>query len=169
VPKISSDTFNEFLGQVVLKNICVWEATIARQGDSKAGEREFRFGERTELVFADKGNAIIHATYGVLEFEGDEEVMRLEVTMRAAYQTPRTMNPEIFDEFRKITLRLHTIPFAREWFRDASGRMGIEPILLPLAIAHPAAFSREMAVKAPKTAKSAKPVGEATKSANGGR
>lgn len=169
MPNISSDTFNEFLGQVVLKDICVWEATIARQGNSKVGEREFRFGERTELVFADEGNAIIHATYGVLEFEGDEEVMRLEVTMRASYQTPKIMNPEIFDEFRKITLRLHTIPFAREWFRDASGRMGIEPILLPLAIAHPAAFSREMAVKVPKSAKSTKPAGKATKSAKGAR
>lgn len=153
MPDISHEVFNEFLGQTVLEDISVWEATIARPGESDADEREFRFGERAELIFADKGKAIIHATYGVLEFADSKEVMRLEVTMRAAYRTPKKMSPEIFEQFRRVTLRLHTIPFAREWFRDASGRMGIEPILLPLAIAHPAAMPRPTRPKARKATK----------------
>lgn len=138
----------------MLKDICVWEANIVRSEERDMGARDFRFGERMQLIDTEDGKTTFHATYGVLEFSGDKEVMRLEVTIRAVYETPKEVSAEIFGEFLTVSLRVHTIPFAREWFRDASGRMGIEPILLPLAIAHPAAFKRNKASKDAKSTKS---------------
>lgn len=142
MPEISREAFSEFLAETVLEDICLWEASIVRPNQQHEGERTYRFGEHAELVDADEHRAIIHATYGVAQMAGDLEAVVLEVTMRAVYQTPEQMSAEIFEQFRKLTLRLHTVPFAREWFRDASGRMGIGSILLPLALAHPAAMPR---------------------------
>lgn len=104
------------------------------------------FGERADLILAEDGRAVIDATLGVrcLDDLSDDEtsVATLEVTLRVTYETPRRMDHEVFSQFQAVTLRLHTVPFAREWFRDMSGRMGLKPIILPLAIAHPAAVPR---------------------------
>ncbi len=137
--ELASEAFTSFLAGTVLEDISVWEVSVTRQCESMGKKRQYHFGDRAELVSFVEDRAVVHATYGILVKEDGSEIVNLEVTLRACYQTPELMTPDIFEQFRKVTLRLHTIPFAREWFRDMSGRMGIEPILLPLAIAHPAA------------------------------
>ncbi len=140
--ELTSDAFAAFLAGSTLEEISVWEVFVTRQSESEGKKRQYHFGDQAELVSSSPDRAVIYATYGILVKEDESEIANLEVTLKACYQTPELMTPEIFEQFRQVTLRIHTIPFAREWFRDMSGRMGIEPILLPLAIAHPAAVRR---------------------------
>lgn len=140
MPKVAPNDFTTFLGGVVLQDISLWASSTIRLSDRAGGKRKFLFGESNELVSADKKSAVVLATYGVQVLDDDDqELAVMEVTWRVQYETPQQMTEEIFEVFRGVSLRLHTVPFAREWFRDQSARMGLEPILLPLALAHPAA------------------------------
>lgn len=150
MPEVAPEKFAGFLAGTVLRDISIWEAHVTRGGADPDGERSYGFGEDASLVSAERSRAIIHATYGIRVFDGDKEAVTMEVTMRAVYETPSKITDAIYEQFRKVTLRVHTIPFAREWFRDISGRMGIEPVLLPLALAHPAAMPKAAMPKAAK-------------------
>lgn len=153
MPEVSPEKFADFLAGTVLRDISIWEAHVTRSEADPDGERRYAFGEEASLVSADKSVAIIHATYGIRVFDGDKEAVTMEVTMRAVYETPSKLTEAIYKQFCKVTLRVHTIPFAREWFRDMSGRMGMEPVILPLALAHPAAVPKATKPRARKAAK----------------
>lgn len=141
-PELTPQQFATFLAGTVLVDISLWEAQVTRGQGKPGGNRSYAFGEEARLVEVDERRAVIDASYGIRVMSGDSELATMEVTMRATYETPSEMTDETYEEFRKVTLRIHTIPFAREWFRDASARMGIEAVLLPLALAHPAAVPR---------------------------
>lgn len=144
MPSLSPDEFAEFLKGTVLEDLVLWEAFVWRPPRSHLPERALRFGFRARLVEAEENRAVVDASHGVLVRPPDGPPVRIEVTYRVTYRTPRQMTEEIFRLFRRVTLRLHTVPFAREWFRDVSGRMGIPPVVLPLELAHPAAVPPEV-------------------------
>jgi hypothetical protein len=124
---------------MVMRDISVWESGTSR-GPSKTEDIcEYQYIEHAELISAEADQAEVHATYGARANGTDGEVATLEVVLRVIYRTPSRMSDDFFEQFRKVTLRIHTLPFAREWLRDASARMGLGPIILPLAVTHPAA------------------------------
>lgn len=138
------EEFAQFLAGTVLLDVALRGARVERPTNAGDDFEGLMFGERADLISAEEERAVIDATLGVRCLEGptDDEtsVATLEITLRVTYKTPRRMDDEVFAQFQAVTLRLHTVPFAREWFRDMSGRMGLRPIVLPLAIAHPAAM-----------------------------
>jgi hypothetical protein len=81
------------------------------------------------------------------EPEDDPELMNelavLAVEYRARYETNARMTDAIFEAIKGGTLRLHTVPFARQWIHETTTAMGLEPILLPLELSHPAAANTE--------------------------
>jgi len=141
VPKIAPARFEAFLRETVLLDISVWSIAAERIVTELPDPLELQYAEQSSLQSADDKRASLLATHGVrLIYPGSNTpVAILEVTMRALYQVPERMTDALFEQFRQVTLRLHTTPFAREWLRDASARMGLPPIMLPLALAHPAA------------------------------
>lgn len=141
--------FTEFLQGTVLEDISIWSVAAERYADKVPDDVGLQYGEASKFHSCEQGRAVIDATYGVrLVREGSVDALaEMEVTLRAIYSVPETMDEELFAQFSKVTLRIHTVAFAREWFRDMSSRMGLTPIILPLALAHPAA------VPAPKKAK----------------
>lgn len=156
MPKLTSDQFAAYLSGTVLEDIRLWESSISRGAATEGAKPTYSFGEGAELAESDAHHAVIHASFGIKVLEDDEEAATLEIKLRAAYRVPSRMTKELFEQFCKITLRLHTVPFAREWFRDMSGRMGIDPILLPLALTHPAAVPAAAIRKSCKGTKPAK-------------
>jgi hypothetical protein len=145
---ISPEEFERFLSGLVLKDIC-GERFQAEVIDREAVSKEFaiEYGERAELVSSSKNEAIALVSYAVrlTPRENETPFAHLQATYRVTYHTAEAMNPACFEQLRRLTLRIHTVPFAREWFRDASARLCLEPILLPLSIAHPAAIPKKMA------------------------
>ncbi|GMV35805.1 MAG: hypothetical protein AMXMBFR61_03130 [Fimbriimonadales bacterium] len=145
---VSAEEFAAFLSGLVMRSIRIvrCEAEVASRPATDDSQALLEFGEDAELVTCEDRIAVVHATYGVrlivLGADGVPEgqpAAELTVTYRVEYDVESPMTEDIFAEFRKVTLRLHTIPFAREWIRETSARMGIRPILLPLALSHPAA------------------------------
>lgn len=64
----------------------------------------------------------------------DSWMAQLEVEYRVRYASEIAITDEMFANFQEVTLRLNTIPFARQWMHETSLRMGIPPILIPLAV-----------------------------------
>lgn len=122
----------------------MWSMTAERFTESLPDKLELQYGDAAEMRSSQNGKAVILATYGVrLKEEGGENQLAvLEVTLRAVYDVPECMDDALFEQFRAVTLRIHTVAFAREWFRDASARMGLSPIILPMELVHPAAVRK---------------------------
>ena len=139
--ELSPEKFAEFLRDTVLEDISICSVSAERFVDTLPQEFTMQYGDASELKVSDHCRAVIHATYGVrlADASNDEAAAVMEVTLRAVYGVPEEMTEAIFEQFKKVTLRIHTVSFAREWIRDMSSRMGLQPILLPLALAHPAA------------------------------
>lgn len=81
------------------------------------------------------------------EPEDDPELMNelavLAIEYRVRYETNARMTDAIFKAIKGRTLRLHTVPFARQWIHQTTTAMGLEPVLLPLELTHPAAENTE--------------------------
>lgn len=141
MPNLTPEQFSRYLRGTVLLDISAWSVAADRFTDTLPEELEIRYAEKSELMSTSDSRATILTSYGVrIHGAGSSEILaEMEVTFRAVYEVPEAMQKEIYDQFKKVTLRIHTVPFAREWFRDMSSRMGLDPIVLPLALAHPAA------------------------------
>ena len=141
-PILPSD-FERFLRGLVMKEICIErvQAEVLNRSTT-GGEEAVDYGEKSVLISATESEAVILASYAVrlVPSGGVQPSAHLQATFRVTYGTEERMTDACFEQLRRLTLRIHTVPFAREWFRDASGRMGIETILLPLSIAHPGAI-----------------------------
>jgi hypothetical protein len=143
-PLPGPEEFARFLAGVTMLDLRIVRCEANLPGAPPPGQESIgiEFGEDAQLVRSTKTEAVVRASYGVRLVEADapdQEVARLLVVYEVTYATEREMTPETFEVFRARSLRLHTIPFAREWLRETSARMGLEPVLLPLALAHPAA------------------------------
>lgn len=144
-PEITSEAFTAFLSQIRMKEIWVERCSCSvmdrRRLEANVKSSMIEFGHAPSLHRATSKRAEISVLHGARIFlEGEkEDLALLTVTYRVEYETPSKMSPELFDLFRRVTLRLHTTPFAREWIHEQSLRMGIAPILMPLAVSHPAA------------------------------
>lgn len=138
------EAFTRFLEGLLLTDLRLsrCEAAVCPSEGPRTGARAIEFGHDAALVSATATSALVRASYGVRIVADDSpgaELARLLVVYDVSYTTCEEMTLELFEVFRAVSLRLHTIPFAREWLRETSARMGLEPILLPLALAHPAA------------------------------
>lgn len=144
--EIVNAPFAEFLRGLKMEQIWVESSScnVNRSMLDGADGVEIEFGYAPKLLEATKKFASISVLFGARllrktrEAETDEAGL-LTVRFRVRYSTQQKMTAEIFDEFRKVTLLVNTVPFAREWIHDQSLRMGLDPILLPLALTHPAA------------------------------
>lgn len=154
---LTNAEFTEYLKGVVMSEISI-ESSGCRVVDRKLLSRSGKasiaeFGYGSKLAKATKLKAEVLVLHGVQVLPPDatpserpvrsDAIAHLTVEYRVVYQTPSKMTPEIFEQFRKVTLRLHTIPFAREWIHSQSTQMGLDPLLMPLAISHPAAEMRK--------------------------
>lgn len=141
-----ADGFVEFIRGMRMTSLVI-DSCQAAVKDRKRLEQNadcaLEYGYIPELVEAGDKRAVIRVLHGVRllaepEDEADELGV-LSVEYRVVYETPGKITPDIFDEFKSLSLLLHTTPFAREWLHQQSLQMGIQPILLPLALTHPIA------------------------------
>lgn len=150
---LTNAEFTEYLKGVVISEISI-ESSGCRVVDRKRLSRSTKaptaqYGYGSQLVKATARKAEVLVLHGVQVVASDsakgdrpdssDAIAHLTVEYRVVYETPSKMTQEIFEQFRKVTLRLHTVPFAREWIHSQSTQMGLEPVLMPLAISHPAA------------------------------
>lgn len=139
VEGLSQKEFERFLKGLQLQDLRVRKVAAESFGKGEPEGTQYDFGFDAELVEVSDHSASIDVVYGVRVRTGDEGALQahLEVCFRVDYLTETMMTRPIFEQFMPISLRVQTLPFAREWFRDASGRMGLSPILLPIALAQP--------------------------------
>jgi len=145
---ISHEEFDQFLRGLVLKDVSPVLLHAELQAGSNLGKAvELEFGERATLIRASKTEAIAQVGFAVrvVRPNSDEPLAQFQTVYQVTYLTEQTMTQQCFDQLRKVTLRIHTVPFAREWIRETSARLGLKPIVLPLSIAHPAAVPRQKA------------------------
>jgi hypothetical protein len=143
------EAFNRFIKGVRLKSLWV-QSCFAQVEDRAAVEKArkqkkllLEYGLSRKLLSALAKKATAKVTFGVAirdkSRKQNQELGALYVTFVVEYETPSKMTEEIFQQFSKVTLHVHTAPFARQWIHAQSLQMGIEPILIPLALSHPAA------------------------------
>ncbi len=144
--KASPERFGAFLADTVLEDISIWGAS-ARLRDELPDELEMQYGDSFELHTC---TTITRQRF--MPHMGCDSLKPAQTNRLQYWKSPcapytrcrRQWTKPLFEQFQMVTLRVHTISFAREWIRDMSARMGLRPILLPLALTHPAA------VRAPK-------------------
>lgn len=61
-----------------------------------------------------------------------DDLMTMSVEFRIEYGNQEPWTREFFDEFKKLSLKIQTAPFARAWIQDHCLRMGVPPLILPL-------------------------------------
>ncbi len=79
--------------------------------------------------------AINHCYSVTVSDQGGEQpakLMTLNVEFRLLCQCREPFTQEFFDQYRQLSLRLQTGPFARAWIHDHCLRMGITPLIMPL-------------------------------------
>jgi hypothetical protein len=142
VPDLSPEKFNAWFAGVTLKEFSVWRSFTERHQAELPPSHDLRFGDLAEIRSATETEVEILHTYGCELWEGQEKpIVQLEVTFLVVYGTPSKITDDAFEQMKRKTLRLNTIPFAREFFRDATSRMGFAPVLLPLSVFSPPARS----------------------------
>lgn len=150
--KLTPAEFESFLGGTRLAGIWIKSAEC-RLSDSElamnaAQEVGLEIGFASELDSSSETRTEISVLVGVrlvsdVPGSEGEEIGLIAVTYRIVYDTESKMTDRIFEQFSKLTLRLHVVPFARAWIHEQSIRMGIQPVLLPLEICHPAALPKK--------------------------
>ena len=144
MPDLSPEAFNAWLAGESLKDLSVWRSITERHQAELPSKHEMRIGDLAEIRSATETEVEILHTYACELWAGHETpVAQLEVTFRVVYGTPSKITDDAFEQLKRKTLRLNTIPFAREFLRDATSRMGFAPALLPLSVFSPPSRSPE--------------------------
>ena len=103
---------------------------------SRDGSRTVAVTEKARYECGEDESVIVWHTYNVAVMpDGSEKTnksMTLTVEFRVEYATKETFTDEFFEQFRQVSLRLQTAPFARAWIQDHCLRMGVPPLILPL-------------------------------------
>lgn len=89
---------------------------------------EFRCGDDTEVIVWHSYTVTVMA-----EGEGkDEKLLVIALKFRLLYDSKGVFTEEFFEQFRRLSLRVQTLPFARAWVHDHCLRMGVPPLIMPL-------------------------------------
>ncbi len=89
---------------------------------------EFRCGTDTEVI-------VKHSYAVTVMAEGedkDETLLTLALRFRLLYDSQEPFTDQFFEQFRQLSLRVQTAPFARAWIHDHCLRMGVPPLIMPL-------------------------------------
>lgn len=115
---ITPEEFQEFLNELQLVEVriraceCTWLVEPFDIPDSQT----FEFGHGSQIISASEREAVVSSFFGATVHSGGKtEIARLVVDYWVRYMCPREMDEAIFEQFRRLSLRLHTVPFAREW------------------------------------------------------
>ncbi len=104
---------------------------IARDTKRKVGvteKSEFRCGDDTEVIVWHSYQVTVMAE----DEEKDEKLLMLALKFRLLYDSKEPFTQEFFEQFRQLSLRVQTLPFARAWIHDHCLRMGVPPLIMPL-------------------------------------
>jgi len=58
--------------------------------------------------------------------------LSLSVELRLDFECEQPCTDEFFEQYRQMSLRIQTAPFARAWIHDHCLRMEIPPLIMPL-------------------------------------
>ncbi len=117
---------DDFSGKVLNRSRLIARET--KRTVSVTEKSEFRCGEDTEVIVKHS-----YAVAVVAEAEDkDEKLLTLALRFRLLYDSKEPFTEEFFEQFRQISLRLQTAPFARAWIHDHCLRMGVPPLIMPL-------------------------------------
>ena len=104
---------------------------IARDTKRKVSaieKSEFRCGEGTEVIVWHT----YHVSVTADSADKDEKLLTLALKFRLLYDSKEPFTEEFFEQFRQLSLRVQTLPFARAWIHDHCLRMGVPPLIMPL-------------------------------------
>lgn len=157
-PIVGQQEFHEFLHGVALQSIAVESciATIRDPGLRSADRKQLRlaFTYESKLALNEPNGFEALAFYGARILptpdanSDDSWLAQMEIEYRVRYESSTQIRDDLFTIFQQVTLRLNTVPFAREWMHQTSLKMGIPPVLIPLAVSVPRSVSNSE--KAPR-------------------
>lgn len=103
----------------------------ARDGKRKVSvseKAEFRCGSDTEVIVWHSYQVAVMAE----QEDRNEKLLTLSLKFRLLYESKEPFTEEFFEQFRLLSLRVQTAPFARAWIHDHCLRMGVQPLIMPL-------------------------------------
>lgn len=142
----SKKEFETFLGGLRLKSIwmksCDAMVSDREKLTTRGAKIKIEIGTASKLVSATENHAEVSVLVGVRVFDIEEKRKQLaliSVTYTLKYETETQMTEALFELFRRTSLHMQVMPFAREWIHHQSSQMGIIPVLIPLSVFTPAA------------------------------
>lgn len=117
---------DDFSGKVLNRARLI--ARDTRRKVSATEKSEFRCGGDTEVI-------VWHSYAINVMAEGedkDEKLLTLALKFRLLYDSKEPFTEDFFEQFRQLSLRVQTLPFARAWVHDHCLRMGVPPLIMPL-------------------------------------
>lgn len=117
---------DDFSGEVVNRAKLLSRDTKRRI--SVTEKSEFRCGDDTEVI-------VKHSYTLTVMAEGEdkkEKLLTLALRFRLLYDSKEPFTDDFFEQFRQMSLRVQTAPFARAWIHDHCLRMGVPPLIMPL-------------------------------------
>lgn len=117
---------DDFSGEVVNRAKLLSRDTKRRI--SVTEKSEFRCGDDTEVI-------VKHCYTLTVMAEGEdkkEKLLTLALRFRLLYDSKEPFTDDFFEQFRQMSLRVQTAPFARAWIHDHCLRMGVPPLIMPL-------------------------------------
>ena len=117
---------DDFSGEVVNRAKLLSRDT--KRQISVTEKSEFRCGDDTEVI-------VKHCYTLTVMAEGEdkkEKLLTLALRFRLLYDSKEPFTDDFFEQFRQMSLRVQTAPFARAWIHDHCLRMGVPPLIMPL-------------------------------------
>lgn len=103
---------------------------------TRDSKRRVSVAEKSEYRCSDDTEVIVKHSYAVTVIsEGEdkaEKLLTLALRFRLLYDSKEAFTDEFFEQFRQLSLRVQTAPFARAWIHDHCLRMGVPPLIMPL-------------------------------------
>ena len=103
---------------------------------SRDTKRRISVTEKSEFCCGDDTEVIVKHSYTLTVMaEGEdkkEKLLTLALRFRLLYDSKEPFTDDFFEQFRQMSLRIQTAPFARAWIHDHCLRMGVPPLIMPL-------------------------------------
>ena len=100
------------------------------------GNRVVSLSEKNRYECGEAEKVVVWHAYNVTVTSDDngqpDKLMVLTVEFRVEYASKEPFTTEFFEQFRNMSLRVQTAPFARAWIQDHCLRMGVPALIMPL-------------------------------------
>lgn len=129
--------YQEMMAGLQLISVLMQNASFERNVDAGLGKADVHVEKAVEFsVEEDKKRFrfLDNLTLTMKLSESDTQIIKIKCGLQLTYSSPIEVDTDLVEAFAERNLNLHSWPYQREFVQDATSRMEIPPIRLPLLL-----------------------------------